>query len=580
MEYWSEIALQDWQKACSQDFPLNLLDIAHHANVVNSKKNHEAVRIESVFRCSILELPSSAPVDKLNIFYSLDNNCSQEFWKSNQTALRKLKNWWPDVIIGGPSIDEIASFALSEKCSLESLIGDIRKAGVGFIRCDGFNPDNYAYWLEVQRAASKVGMPAEVTINFEKASSLEKIKDVFSLLDKFNQEFNCLKRVNIACQKLSFEKQLLVCAKARILLPSCQHIAVKLDKESYLAGQIKLCFGVDTLTYEVKDKDTNTDIGLQELERAVSKSRRVLHSAVTGDASSALNSLETMLLYRLENDQFLQQETLLKAIAKTPLPTLGTLVKDQHSLEATRDFQIIDHSLFAGNYLVNPEKPLFLDFTGFRQKTQVSFDQIARFCEACGKQPVTIIGFHGLWQLAHQHGIDLADVFKKLKAAGASILSSSEDEGEENFTHSEIIDIHQMAHDFGLSTIAKIEIAASYDGSSLPFWKPFVSRLVGLSELNRKTHMIRGLMVQEAKSSYISIYEYLQAIAISRITMSQDCRIISPVRTLSQGILQPKRAGERSVKELIPLMHAFGASQMGLLLAEELRSFVATLQES
>ena len=179
---------------------------------------------------------------------------------------------------------------------------------------------------------------------------------------------------------------------------------------------------------------------------------------------------------------------------------------------------------------------------------------------------ITLVSVKGIWTIAQNENVNVKDVLDRLQESGVDFIQSSNLETETDLTHSEVTDLHAQIHSLGIKSIAKVELAAPLKGAGEPNWQSFISRLIHLDTLNKKTNQLLGVSIEISDSSFVTPAEYLRAIAIARIAAPSITNIISPVDKMpsmspvSHSTHLPKQI---PTQKYAPIALLMGANDLG-----------------
>src|SRR5690606_30148194 len=134
--------------------------------------------------------------------------------------------------------------------------------------------------------------------------------------------------------------------------------------------------------------------------------------------------------------------------------------------------------------------------------------------------------------LAQRFSLPITELLRKLSDVGVDTVESSNNETEVDLTAKEVISIHRACHQADINTVGKIEIIATYSGKEPPFWEELIKRVFEFRALQAETGGMLALKVEAAKNSFVTPYEYLRGIALTRILSENIPHILAPFRRI------------------------------------------------
>lgn len=179
---------------------------------------------------------------------------------------------------------------------------------------------------------------------------------------------------------------------------------------------------------------------------------------------------------------------------------------------------------------------------------------------------LAIAGLKALWKIAQSSETDVHSLLDRLEAAGLDHIDSSDFESETDITHAEVSDLHAQIHEAGVNTIAKAELTASTVGAGEPQWEGFVQRLIALRTIGKGTSRVLAVKVTISPESFVTPVEYMKAIAIARIILDTDIKVIAPAKGIP--VLSPVQGLGATTKhhpaeKIASITAHFGASGFG-----------------
>lgn len=181
---------------------------------------------------------------------------------------------------------------------------------------------------------------------------------------------------------------------------------------------------------------------------------------------------------------------------------------------------------------------------------------------------LAVAGLKTLWKIAQSSETDVNSLLDRLEAAGLNHIDSSDYESETDITHAEISDLHMQIHEAGVNTIAKAELSAPTLGAGEPQWDGFIQRLIALRAIGRGTNHIIAVKVTISPESFVTPYEYMKAIALARIIMNTDTKVIAPAKGIP--VMSPVKGlgatnKHHPAEKIAALTAHFGASGFGAI---------------
>ncbi|MBP6217169.1 MAG: aminofutalosine synthase MqnE [Oligoflexales bacterium] len=216
--------------------------------------------------------------------------------------------------------------------------------------------------------------------------------------------------------------------------------------------------------------------------------------------------------------------------------------------------------------------PCLVDLSRLRENHYGSWHQllenIERVKQVFPSQTLLLAGLCRLWEMAQKSEGSLADAMAKLAKLGVRVLESSYDDEEATLTHREITELHALAHASGIKTAAKIEFSCPlHQGGGTPLWEPFLQRVLSFRDLQQKTDGFLSLIVGVGKDSYVTCYEYLKAVLLTRIACPQTPHITAPFVGLPTTHPQVGRLPHQPLfygqEKIAPLTLLVGADDLG-----------------
>ena len=472
----------------------------------------------------------------------------------------------------GSSAREIVHLCIEEGLEPKNLLLSYKEAGLNILSGHDFvdailgKDINLSVWLEVHQLAHELGILSTASLYPDQELNFERLSQAL----QFINDLQGMKRGFLYLDlpdKGTISEQLKLLSTVRNLAQNIHDLKIDIRSENLLSAQVKFAFGANVAARCAGgefDSLNRTDF---ELNIKKAQGIPIEFEAFSLNEQKA-QTFNSMKLYRLNNTSQHSLEQISEIVSSSPLPAIATSIPEK---EARADFQklaTISIDLI-NEHCPPPDGELAFDFSSISEgSAEVLPDQLDRLCDYIQTNKLQgrfqAIGFRGIWQLCHSLNIDLDDFASRMAELGITRVQSSQSEAEEALTNSEVFDLHQSFHKYQIETIGKVELSAPYNGAGIPFWEPFVQRLLSLNSLNEENNLLKGLIVQESRNSFISIKEYLKAVAISRLVCSGAEEIITPIEYIGQGVMQPKIKTKKEFEHISELLSFFGASSLGL----------------
>ena len=468
------------------------------------------------------------------------------------------------------SAKEITTYCLENELDLRQLFLDYKSMGLDYIGGQDLmtaiveSGNSLSMWLEVHQLIHEVGLKSEAILYPHKDLGFDELSRVIGLLDLLQESHQGFLYIDFPDQG-TINDQLRLIASTRILSKHIHDLKINMNPGNLLSSQVKLGFGANVASRIYSE--SGDILGSKEFLTIVKKCQGTpvdfQASTLNEQMAQAFNSMK---LYRLNNSSRHDLSQLTEVVSHSPLPAIGTGVvvspgelthqkiqtcklADIQKVEASPIYEAIDFSQGFGN----------------SAESDISMDHIKTFVETCGTHKnFKVIGFRGIWEFCRNKDISLSSFAEFLKNIGVTLVMSSEIEPEDALTNSEILELHSTFHKQGIKTIGKVELSAPYNGTGIPFWEPFIQRLLSMISLNKDETQLQGLIIQESNNSFVSLKEYLKAVSISHIVCKELTNIITPINRIGSGVMQPKIETDREFTHISNLLSSFGATSLGL----------------
>lgn len=531
------------------------------------------------------------------------------------SILQALREAFPQVVLRGLSASQIEGYA-HQRCESETAILQLLR-DAGLTRLDGRGAvlsDKYAprasilptsRWLEIHRQAHEVGLQTEATMIYGLGESLTERLQFLEKLRAIQDETHGFVRFTALPIPLAEDtgnrqapgmNDLKILALSRLFLDNFAILSASWGRFSIDLAQLSLWFGANDLEGSITHHRNSRVAGARpfrsmnrnELQSLVTKAGKIPieHDAPhpppapRASASESVSRCE-QLLYKAEHTGELNREEVLFLAKTATVLQLGSCARSINLRSKTGDRYMFmpEHMswrLTHGEGLAselpraNPigygPRVLAVDtslVTG--QEPLLPLDSVLQHLDALRKEypwQVLWVGLKGLWRLARQKEVSLAQILPALRERGVVIISSSPWETEQDLTPSEVVQSHQTIIAAGIVSCAKVEISAPYNGTAEVFWEPFVDRLLAMRDSEIAAFAVS---IEKAKDASVSPVEFLKAMALARVVIRRIPYIIAPVGKLPS--LQ--RSGHRFVEDQFnqikfgPICLHFGANHLG-----------------
>lgn len=527
------------------------------------------------------------------------------------SALRALAVDFPDRHFRAPGAPQIVEWMLSSNQLVPLVVEQLKEAGAHSI--DGRGAGLFGHdlgpqagsstlpadeWLAIHRAAHEAGLTSEATMVYGHGESwsvrlghLEKLRALqdrtggftafLPLANQFQSPEDGFARSTPGCEDLR------LMALARLYLDNFPHVGASWGRLGSDITQIALLGGVDDLEGSVSHDRNSRVVGARpfrsknrtELVSLIARSGRTAverdgfyraisekHPALAPGATSAMAGL----LYKAEKRGELTREERLQ-LAKNASPiALGLLARSLQPAPAaialTDDHEFVSARMLRLDQTVGPKSHVCIDLGRDAGEGDLTLAQCQAWLEKrltlVPETKVTLCGIKGLWRMARRAGLDPEGVLSSLRPFNLQAVGGSLSESEDDLTPTEKVRIHQAAHALDLPTMAKLELSAPYNGTEGPFWERFVDRLEAITAFQNRAHGVTALLIAKAASAFVTPVEFLQAIALARLTAANIPSILVPAfhlpALMQQGIQESSDFARASLKWL-PTMIAFGA---------------------
>jgi aminodeoxyfutalosine synthase len=180
-----------------------------------------------------------------------------------------------------------------------------------------------------------------------------------------------------------------------------------------------------------------------------------------------------------------------------------------------------------------------------------------------------IAGVGALIRAAKASPARLVALAAELRSLGVALVQPSIHESLAAYTPSEIATFHRAFHQGDLPTVARIELDATAGNVGFEIlWDKFQDQLMTIGNVQDESSGILGVEVLTSKETRISIVDYLRAVAMARVTLSNVDNIIVPHQRIP--VLSPTQGYAVAIKghpseKVAALTGHFGGNDFGLL---------------
>lgn len=537
--------------------------------------------------------------------------------------IRTLSERYPDKRLRALSARQLWQYSQREGEQIEALAGKLAAEGnvyldgrgAGLLGTDyGQKPDGFSseQWFMIHRLCHLSGLPSDASMEYglldtaeQRVSHLDRLRAIqdetagflsfMPLAHQYQQPGTGM------YQKTSGTDDLRMLALSRLYLDNIPHVHVLWGRVGFDVAQLALVFGANSIEGEITASRSLTrrrtfrSLTRLEAKAMIKKADRIplqrdggYRPVKTPDPEKVMERpliSEDNVLYKLDNRLDAGMPTFLAAAEDVSLLRLGTLAGD-FALKASQTAShritmaapalavytpsLTDPESAAADILAAmvPDKaapPLVaIDFGGWKDLGGITADGLSRCLakvkEAVPEVQIALKGMKGLWQLG-----ELAELGALCAELKVTMVESSEQESEQDFTRSERLAFHEELHGAGIETIPMVRLTAPYAGDAKPFWEDFCQDLLAIRDLHSQTGLVRGIKVLQARHAFVTPCEYLRALALARVICHNVAEIIAPfdeIPTINQARARIPGAKKREVLKLLPLCGYFGASDI------------------
>ncbi len=528
--------------------------------------------------------------------------------------LNALKETYPKVILRGLSASQISAYAqqllLTETEILKSLKenGLDRLDGRGAVLGQKHAPRASILptdrWLEIHRQAHAAGLQTEATMLYGLGESLKDRLQFLAELRTIQDETRGFVRFTALPAPLAEEtgdrqapgmNDLRLLAITRLFLDNFPTLSASWGRLSIDLAQLSLWFGANDLEGSITHHRNSRVVGARpfrsmnrnELQSLIAKAGKIPleHDAPRSFAAPRASALESVsrceqLLYKAEHTGELNREEVLFLAKTATVLQLGSCARsiNLRSRSGEKYMFMPEHmswrvthgegmsSELPRAHPVGAPRVLAVDtslVTG--QESLLPLDSVLQRLDVLrGDYPwqVLWVGLKGLWRLARQKNLSLAQILPALRERGVVMISSSPWETEQDLTPSEVVLSHQTIIASGIVSCGKVEISAPYNGTAEVFWEPFVDRLLAIRDSEIPGFAIS---IEKAKDASVSPVEFLKAMALARVVLRRIPYIIAPVGQLPSLQRSGHRFAEDQFNQIKfgPICLHFGANHLG-----------------
>ncbi len=474
-------------------------------------------------------------------------------------------------------------------------------------------------WLEIHRTAHELGMKSNCTMLYghierheHRVDHMRRLRELQDITGGFNAFIPLsfqphdnqmgINRYTIGADDLK------TAAIARLYLDNIRNIKSYWIMYGQDIAQLALAFGANDLDGTVTEEKISRMAGGRagiimtraEIETLIRKAQRtpierdtlyrpVRKSDVPTPATPSLEIERDidLLLYKVEKHEALTEEQLMKLaqyanlhslahcarLANTRLGNHGRgsfgichrlqdpsqwlqpeqMAKKLATEHSPGALMVIDLESVV-SLMIEDDWPRLLDFLNALQRHDKNIE-------------IMTSGTSALWRLARMLNQDVSVLIRCLRNVGVTVFKDAISESTASLTPTELLQTHRECHANELATIAKVELASAFDGSSEPFWQPFLRRLLDLQALQTETHGLLGISIELSRGSMVTTQEYMRAISLARLICTEVPHIITPITaipTMRPALKAGAPTTDQPVLKIAPMCLHFGASDLGV----------------
>ena len=540
-------------------------------------------------------------------------------------AVKTLRKRFPRVRIRALGAPDVDAYARHENTNVERIVAGLMEAGAAYLDGRGagvFGADAHLgnlsshgnaltaeRWLGIHRTAHRMGLVSDATMSYGLGeSAAARVDHLLALRALQDETGGFVSFIPLSNQYQEPEQgfhrrtfgldDITMIAIARLVLDNFLNLRANWGRLGMDMAQLMLEFGANELEGSVSNDNNSRVAGARpfrsmnrnEIESLIRKTGNV--AAERDGFYQPVRSAEPplpvtdditlqRLLYKAEKGHELNEEEATFVARGASLTTLGycaqikkestmprghaSLVTDAWDLE-----QLLTGAVGPADHVTISPRLAFLDLDALAPrlpdlnlKAVVATLDIARHRHP--RMQLVVKGLKGMFLVARRSGETVQGVLKALKDANVTTIESSSFEPEDDLTVSEVVQTHKAIHKADIASVAKIELQAQYNGTSLPFWESYVQRLMALIRLQTESRGLVGLKIEAAKGSRISPSEYMRAISLARIVAHNVANIIAPfgrIPSLVHSFEPEKSSRSRDVLKIAPVCMLFGANDL------------------
>lgn len=499
--------------------------------------------------------------------------------------LATIKKQFPGLHIKGFTAVELDWLAKKTRISVKEVIAKLHEAGLDSLPGGGaeiFAPKirdkitaklSTDSWLDIHRTAHKMGINSNCTMLY---GHIESFADRVYHLNKLRELQDETRGFN-AFIPLSFQPHnndmnidrytfgiddLKTIAVARLFLDNFYHIKSYWVMSGQDIAQLATSFGANDIDGTiVEEKISHAAGGRSGISLSKNKLITLLRKAnkIPVERDSLYNNISNTKFSETPVNKYNDFEkppratdTLEDIVGWSKNTSLHQLASQ--SQKVIQDNQLNDKKSFSLGLKVDFSKCLTISSTiqkikikldehnVLKQKTIIKIDlssydsfsykhtksHLINLCKSIQQSfphtDLVVSSIERFYHLAKTQTKTLHETLKELKKVGLKTIEDSCQYCDE-LEFDQQLDFHKYFHKQNIPTVARIQ----FEPSSL---ENFISHLRSLYNLQEKTRGLIGLFLQTDPKSMITIYEYMQAIAVSRILSTNIPNIICPILSI------------------------------------------------
>lgn len=524
---------------------------------------------------------------------------SESAYQNLLHMIRLIRKGVPNARIVGMTACEAQQMSEALQRPLPDIFSDLIAAGITALDPRGVtlhdtstattkrHTIHWRQWLTIHQQAHRLGLGSEAVLPYGFGETIEQLTEFMEAVRDEQDQYHQFEALHLLPNHAPDPQQpytprtnsifdLKLTALSRLFFDNIEHIKVSWGRFGSDLSQLALAFGANALAGHYSKTNNSSFSGdtpfrpmntkeLESLVRACQKTTtRVTYNGIKAERRPV--NLE-QLLYKLEQTNHLAASdwTFLAEHADA-ISLARCIMKTPHMDRAVGLFY--PRGLFPiANEAQELTQECAFDFSWQFKDLPIAMvkEKIRQTLQLEQRQGIAL-GIKGIWNLAREAQVPLAEFACQLAEIGIRTMSSSVFESEEDLTTNEIIRFHETCHQQDMRTVAKVEIATTYNGTGEPFWQPFIERLLQLKQLQQRTNGCLGVSIEKARGTWLSPYTYCKALALARLILDNVEHIICPFTKIPTLQMAPKRmsaTGILSKLKTAPVTVFFGATHFG-----------------